>query len=147
MKIKGLIVICFLAGISATGFAQIKDEQKTILEGEWVLEQESVRANKGCNHEKGIHAHEVSLETVDVVIYTEIKVKQDTLFFISANDTLQTTYVYTKKTGINFGTPNFPFTNGCNVYSDRMYLYQRVIDSLDETEPIYVSFVYEYKSN
>ena len=146
MKIKELILICTLAGIGVTGLAQVKDEQKVIPEGKWLLQQESVRAEKGCNHAEGIHTEEVNIETVDVMIYTEIKVKQDTLFFISANDTLQTAYVYTKKTGICFVSPNFPLSNGGNVYGNNLYVQQRIDNhSFDSTQPMFISFIYEYK--
>ena len=146
MRVKIITLTCILAGISLAGFSQIKDEPRSIQEGKWVLEKESVQANKACNHQEGAHAHKVDIKDVDVVIYTEIKVKQDTLFFISAKGTLQTTYVYTKKTGINFDSPNFPFSGGGNVIANKLYLQQKIADPLDENSPIYVSFIYEYKN-
>ena len=146
MRAKVITLTCILAGMSLTGFSQIKDEPRSIQEGKWVLEQESVQANKACNHQEGTHSHKVDIKDVNIVIYTEIKVKQDTLFFISGKDTLKTTYVYTKKTGINFGAPNFPFSNGGNVIAGKLYLQRKVADKSDENHPIYVSFIYEYKN-
>jgi hypothetical protein len=91
-KTAVMFLISFL-GFSA--FSQIPNVKKEIPEGKWVLQTETVRADKACNHPKGVHAHEVSMKSINILFYTEIEVKGDMLYFISdGGGTLQTKYTY-----------------------------------------------------
>lgn len=144
---RKIIITAYIVWVCcASVFGQIADVVKTIPEGKWVLEMENVKAQKTCIHEEVIHAREISMDSLNIEIFTEINVKGDILTFSSAKGTLQTKYEYTKKRGIQFDNPTFPFSGGGNVIADKLYLQQRIIDPADETDPIFVSFIYVFKS-
>jgi hypothetical protein len=142
--LKQLILTGFLfAFIGLSAFSQIPNVKKEIPEGKWVLQTETVRADKACNHEKGVHAHEVSMKSINILFYTEIEVKGDMLYFISdSGDTLQTKYTYTRFDGIAFDSPSIPFISGGSVVADKLYMQQQIKNSADELDTIYVSFTY-----
>lgn len=144
MNMKQKVIIFFMLLGAFPVFSQLKNEQKHIPEGKWVLE--NVYAAKGCNHDnhKGdAHAHDININDVDIELYTELEVKQNSITLKSLKNTLQGTYVYTTKEGIRFDSPAIPFSQGGNVIAGKLYLQQRVNDPLDESHPTYVSFIYE----
>ena len=144
MKRKFFIFLMLLSSFSV--FAQLKNEQKQIPEGKWVLE--NVYASKGCNHdnpEGDVHAHEININDVDIELYTELEVKQNSVTLKSSKNTLQGTYVYTSREGIRFDTSAIPFGPGGNVFAGKLYMQQRVNNPLNESDPTYVSFIYEHK--
>ena len=142
MKRKFFIFLMLLSSFSV--FAQLKNEQKQIPEGKWVLKQESVGASKGCDHDKSIHIHEININDIDVEIFTELEVKQNSITLKSSKNILQGKYTYSNREGIRFDSP-IPFNPGGNVIAGVLYLQQRVNDPLDESHPIHVSFIYEQK--
>ena len=142
MKRRFFIFFMLLSSFSV--FAQLKNEQKQIPEGKWVLKQENVGASKGCDHERGIHSHDVNVNDIDVEIFTELEVKQNSITLKSSKSTLRGKYTYSDKEGIRFDS-SIPFSNGGNVIAGVLYLQQRVNDPLDEAHPVYVSFIYEQK--
>ena len=144
-RFKRLTFACLFTAGMATAFGQMSNQSRKIPEGKWVLEQQRVKASIGCDHDRGVHAHEISVDSLNIVFYTEINVKQDTLFFTSVENTLQTTYTYTLKTGIVFDNPSIPFSSGGNVIADKLYVQQRIINPLNEGDTVYVDFVYELK--
>ena len=147
MNRKIIVAACLVGVCCISALGQIADIVKTIPEGKWVLAPESVKAQKTCIHEEVTHAREIRIDSLNVEIFTQISVIQDTLFISSAKETLRTKYEYTKRTGIQFNNKSIPFLCGGNVIADKLYLQQRIIDPTDETDPIYVSFIFEYKSN
>ena len=146
MKRKFFIFLMLLSSFSV--FAQLKNEQKQIPEGKWVLKPENIYVSKGCNHdnpEGDVHTHEININDVDIELYTELEVKQNSITLKSSKNILQGTYVYTRREGIRFDTSAIPFSPGGNVFADKLYLQQRVNDPLNESHPTYVSFIYEQK--
>jgi len=143
MKRKFFIFFMLLSSFSV--FAQLTNEQKQIPEGKWVLEQENVRASKGCNHAKGTHAHDVDMNNVNIELFTQLEVKQNSITLKSSKSTLRGKYTYSDREGIRFDSPTIPFSSGGNVIAGKLYLQQRINDPLDESDPTYVSFVYEQK--
>ena len=142
---KGKFIILFMLLCSFSVFSQQKNEQKRIPEGKWVLE--NVTATKGCDHnDHEEDAHDIDINDVDIELYTELEVSQNSITLISSKNKLQGTYVYTSMEGIRFNSPAIPFNPGGNVIAGKLYLQQRVDDPLDKSDPTYVSFIYEQKN-
>jgi len=157
-----MIVLAFafavcICGISVAGFAQMREVQKKIPEGKWALEKESIHAFiPGCMHGvsdtiEANHVHqpdiEVNINDLNIVIYTELDVKQDSIMLISAKNTLRTKYTYSNRQGIRYEAPSVPFLPGGNVFGAKLYVQQRIDKhSLRSASPVFVSYIYEYKA-
>jgi len=155
-----MIVLAFAAGICAisfVSFAQIREVQKKIPEGKWALVKESIHACiPGCVHGvddaiEANHVHQldqdVNINELDVVIYTELDVKQDSIVLLSSQNTVRTKYAYSNRQGIRFDALSVPFLPGGNVYGNRLYVQQRINNhSLRSASPVFVSYIYELKT-
>ena len=153
-------VLALAAGLcclSVTGFAQMRVVQKIIPEGKWVLEKEFLNAViPGCMHGANDtvddnHVHQpninVNINELDVVIYEELNVKQDSIILSSSKNIVRTKYSYTNREGIRYDSSSVPFLSGGNVYVNKLYVQQRIdIHSLDSESPVYVSYIYELKA-
>ena len=160
IPIRKMIALAFavcICGISVSGFAQMREFQKKIPEGKWTLEKESVRAFiPGCMHSASDavganHIHQpdinVNINDIDIVIYTELDVKQDSIMLISAKNTLRTKYTYSNRQGIRYEASSVPFLPGGNVYGAKLYVQQRIDKhSLRSASPVFVSYIYELKA-
>jgi len=148
-----IITACIVWASWAAALGQVADVVKTIPEGKWVLKMESVHAIIGCRHdsledleEDHVHVdHEVNLNDIDIEIYANMEVRQDSIILKSSKNTLKTKYVYTKKSGIRFDSADIPFNPGGNVFGNLLYVQQRIVNPANENEEIFISFVYEYK--
>ena len=151
-----ILIGLLLSGMIMSSFAQIKEVPKTIPEGKWELKMESLHAVvSGCMYGVpdgvgGGHLHkpdkDIDIKDIDTVFYTELEVKQDSIIFISSENILRTKYVYTNRRGILYDSPSVPFLSGGNVYGNNLYVQQRIDNhSFDSTQPMFISFIYEYK--
>ena len=152
-------VLALAAGLCClyvTGFAQMRVVQKIIPEGKWVLEKESLNAViPGCMHGAydtvdDNHVHQqninVNINELDVVIYEELNVKQDSIILTSSKNMVRTKYSYTNREGIRYDSSSIPFLPGGNVFGDKLYVQQRIdIHQLDSNSPVFVSYIYELK--
>jgi len=158
--LRKMSVLAFAAGLcclSVTGFAQMREFQKIIPEGKWVLEKESIHAFiPGCMHgiadaveEDHVHQQDidVNISELDIVIYEELNVKQDSIILTSSKNMVRTKYSYTNREGIRYDSSSVPFLSGGNVYVNKLYVQQRIdIHSLDSDSPVFVSYIYELKA-
>lgn len=141
LMLAAVTVIC-----SVQGFAQQTNERKQIPEGKWVLERESVRAfTANCNHEEHANSQIINMDDVNAELYSELQVKQDSVLFISAKGSIKGKYTFDDIRGIRFDSSAIPFNAGGNVIANKLYIQQRVANPLHESNPIYVSLVYEHK--
>ena len=156
MKTKLVILTgLLLSGMIVPSFAQVKEVAKTIQEGKWTLKMESLHAVvSDCMHSASNAAEadphdssqDIDINDIDVIIYTELEVKQDSIILISSENILRTKYVYTNKKGILYDSPSVPFLSGGNVYGNNLYVQQRIDNhSFDSSQPTFISFIYEYK--
>ncbi len=151
--LKTLMLTAVIVTCNISVFAQLKNKSKQIPEGIWVLDEEFIQASRaGCSHgSSGEHIHtqrptNIDIDSLDIKLYTELQVKQDSMVLISPNGSVRVKYTFDDTNGIRFDSPTAPFSPGGNVFADRLYVQQQVADPLDEADLVYVSLIYVYKN-
>lgn len=150
MLLKTLMLVAVAAAYSISAYAQPKNETKQIPEGKWVLVPERIQAFKPSCHDGSSEGHicsheavSISIDDIDVELYTELRVRQDSILLIAPQGNIGAKYVYTRRDGISYNSPAIPFMPRGTEHLNMLYVQQRVVDPLNESTPIYISLVYK----
>lgn len=133
--LKASLLLLFFC-LSLFSFAQIENDDKKALQGEWVLDEISFFEVKGTARMK--------VDYINSDIFTELKIEQDAISFVY-NELNQKEKCVVNDDSLSFNLFSQPISITWKIVENKLYLQQEVIDTLDKSRKAIITSAYKRK--